>query len=180
MSDFLHKEWLDVTEAGNQFFSYNTRLGDSAPGLGLLPEIEKLWLKFRTQPNLGCGEDNLSKNAHSSQQLMLKVKALQEVMMCKWNLPWKSRCELVKQSFAEVFWGLMCCSAGSVCAQVLCEGRKVMEVIMCTLKWCCSAREQSWAHCQAPWKLCPGALDHFCSDLHSLSHCPLVETQCYS
>lgn len=46
---------------------------------------------------VGAGEDNLSKTAHSSQQLMLKVKGLQEVMICKWNLPWKSGCELVKQ-----------------------------------------------------------------------------------
>lgn len=32
-------------------------------------------------------EDNLSKNAHSSQQLMLKVKGLQEVMICNGTCP---------------------------------------------------------------------------------------------
>lgn len=118
---------------------------------------------------------------------MLKVKGLQEVMISKWNLPWKSSCELVKHSFAEVFRGLICCSAGSdsVWPSVVCKKKeKVIKMMMClhlgVMLQCWRAKLSSLTGTGSREAL-PGSLRPFLfTDGHSLPHCPLVQTHCYS
>lgn len=111
---------------------------------------------------------------------MLRARAVQELVICKWNLPWKSGCELVKHSLAEVLWGLTCCSP----AQVLCvKKEKVIKVIIClhleVMLQCQTAELSSqpgMSRAALPWSLRPFLF----TDLPFLSHCPLGETPCYS
>lgn len=91
----------------------------------------------------------------------------------RWNLPWKSGCELVKHSLPGVFWGLTCCCPASVCAQVLCvKKEKVIKVIICLhleVRPQCQRAELS---SQPGWagELCHGASDHFCSLIYLPYH----------
>lgn len=192
MSDFWHRvAGSDRLETSSCSCNTSSSLGDEAPGLGLLPEIKKLWLKFRTQPNLGCGGlDCSSRRREFAEMHIAHTSSCSEWGLCRrwWSV--SGTCpgnQAVSwwNSLAEVFWGLTCCSLPqTVSAQVLCvKKEKVIKVIIClhleVMLQCQRAEPSSvpgMSREALPWSLRPFLF----TDLHSLPHCPLGETPCCS